>query len=165
MNELFHKQGTLTSIVFIIFGIILLARPTATLIVVCRLIGFAMLISGIGMLITAFTDSGRSQANLAAAVIMTCIGLLIAMNPSVLASFLPVIIGIVIIAGSVTTIMQASHGVGSGRELRIVTSVIALILGIMIVAAPFTAAAFVVRIIGIALIYTGIVNLVNFRYL
>lgn len=165
MNELFHKQGTLTAIVFIILGIVLLARPTATLIVVCRFIGFAVLISGIGMLITAIADHSRSSANLAAAVVMICVGLLIAANPAVLASFLPIVIGILIIAGSVATIMQATHGFGSGREVRIAMSVISLILGIMIVAAPFTAAAFVVRIIGIALIYTGIMNMVNFKYM
>jgi uncharacterized membrane protein HdeD (DUF308 family) len=142
-------------------GIVLLAWPKATVIVVAILLGAALVVTGLLRLVEGFTARGASGGTRAAYVI---IGLLAALaglyclrHLSVTVVLLAFVVGVYwVLQGVVDLISAASSGPGSGRGLRAVMGVLSLAAGLIVMFWPTISLTILLRVLGIWLIFYGV---------
>ena len=111
----------ITSLIFIILGVVLLIWPNTALDVVCRIVGAGLLVGGVAAVVMFLVSRDRnfvSVAALTAGVIIAVIGLWLFMNPKFLVALVPTIMGIIIIISGVvnlgeTITIHREHGDGT----------------------------------------------------
>ncbi|HUY49731.1 MAG TPA: DUF308 domain-containing protein [Streptosporangiaceae bacterium] len=142
-------------------GLILLAWPQATVVVVAALIGIALLVTGIFRLIHGFTADEASGGTRAAYVI---IGLLAALaglyclrHISVTVVLLAFIVGVFwTLHGVVDLIVAATSGAGEGRGLRALVGVLSLAAGLIVMFWPAISLTILLVVMGIWLMFYGL---------
>lgn len=159
---------SVTSIFMIVLGILLLLRPTAALVGVCRLVGSLLLIIGLILLISfAVQLKGNNGGSPAAflcvmGTILAAIGIFIIIRPQAVLDF----VGIWFAA------LLLLHGMNGVREmlnlkklndqkwyLMLINITFNILVAVLILLHPFGSAAFVLQIAGIGLLVSGIMGL------
>ena len=160
------KSGMmLLSIAYIVIGMMLLIMPQTSLLWICYAFGAVVLITGIVCLIqyarirgTGFT----APFMLVGGVITAGLGIFTLAKPQVVASFLPVVVGIFIVVDGLSRIGSAidlAKRKGQKWWVLLLLSIVSVALGILLVLHPFGAAVSVVMVCGILLIVEGAMNL------
>ena len=155
----------ITSLIFIILGVVLLIWPNTALDVVCRIVGAGLLVGGVAAVVMFLVSRDRnfvSVAALTAGVIIAVIGLWVFMNPKFLVALVPTIMGIIIIISGVvnlgeTITIHREHG--DGTLASFILAVLTIALGLLIFFNPFHTAALLVRVLAIVMIFNGISDL------
>lgn len=156
------RRSVMQNVIMILLGAVLAVWPHSSLEFLVTMIGWGLIISGItGMfsLISALVPSVMAYC-----VIELLLGIFFLRSPRTFASFIPVLIGIAIIVNGCIKIYYAYLGknaVGYNPLRDIVFAVIMIVFGVLVVAHPFGTASVVTRLIGVVLIYNGIVNLIT----
>jgi len=153
----------LSAVVFILLGIVLLLFPNATMILVCRIIGWGVLISGIAALIGAIRDN-NGGAGIAAGVVGMIVGIYIIARPDVLASIIPFVVGIVMVVNGIMNMTTAARNkdVFGHRYLpSLVGGILTVLFGVLLLCNSFYAASLIVRFIGLGLILGSVSNLIS----
>lgn len=169
MRKSFEKLiggGRVVSIIMALFGLVLLLWPKRTLELAAQIIGIGLLLGGIlaGIAWYRNRDSVRaSTMSMAEAIIGLAAGLFMLVAPRFVVGILPMAVGLLILANGVVNLAQAI-GLKSAGGFRwkgpLVLAVVTVLLGILIVLNPFSAAAMTVAAIGAVLVYNGISNLI-----
>lgn len=144
----------------LVIGVILLAWPKATVVVVAVLIGAALLVTGIIRLIHGFTGPAASGGTRAAYII---IGLLAALaglyclrHISVTVVLLAFIVGVFWTLHGIVDLIAALTGEpGSGRGLRALAGGLSLAAGLIVMFWPAVSLSVLVFVIGIWLVVYG----------
>ena len=155
----------ITSLIFIILGVVLLIWPNTALDVVCRIVGAGLLVGGVAAVVMFLVSRDRnfvSVAALTAGVIIAVIGLWLFMNPKFLVALVPTIMGIIIMISGVvnlgeTITIHREHG--DGTLASFILAVLTIALGLLIFFNPFHTAALLVRVLAIVMIFNGISDL------
>lgn len=162
--EFFKKHHIIAGLVLIIFGIVLLVRPGRTLDIVCDLIGAAIMIAGIvGVIEGLIGKRGdpMAAANFVGNVFAILAGiLLIAFSGAIVAVF-PFIFGMLLIVYSAAEIFMALKAPGGAQIGRMLMAVLELILAILILANPFSTTILLVQVLGVSIIFSGIMQFIN----
>lgn len=164
MREFFHTMKIsflLASVLYIVLGLILLIWPGTSAVVFCYAFGGVLLAYGVVTVVSFFLRDSRQGSfvfELLLGIIAAALGLLFLLRPSVVATVLPVILGLFIAVDGLVNLKRA-------LELRRMAyvrwnvplwlSVVSVALGLFIVFQPFLAAETLVMVIGAVLIYTG----------
>lgn len=162
--ERFKNRSPVVSIIMIIIGLILVIWPGHTLTFMVSIFGWGLIFSGISEAVAGFTTGFFPLA--IGGLFMLALGFYFIIAPDVLASVIPVLAGLGILINGAVNLYNAWTGryaMGYNPAKDIVLSIISIVLGILVLVRPFTAASVIVIVVGIALIYNGIVNLVNSR--
>ncbi len=152
------------SLLSIVAGIFLIINPDITLIIIARIIGGILLLTGIALAVHTLRLEQFTGMNLpiTGGLILIIFGIIIVALPGFFVSFLPVIIGTAItvngLAVTVRTI-QTRHMMDRGWILPLLLGIIAAVLGVMILVNPFESATVPVIVIGIIMVYNGISNI------
>ena len=168
MREFFRAMKLnflLVSILYVLLGLVLLIWPGVSVTVFCYAFGAVLLLYGLVTVLHFFLRDTRQAAmafELFLGVVAAAVGLVFLLQPTVVASILPVVVGLFIVVDSLVNLKRA-------LELRrmdyvrwkvpLVLSVVALALGLVVVLRPFLAAEALVMLIGGVLIYTGLSDL------
>ena len=158
--------GWLASIIMVILGLILLIWPGRTLELAARVIGIGLLlvgaVCGISWYINRHSVRG-SAMRMGQAILGLGAGLFVLLSPRLIVGLLPTIVGLLILLNGVVNLTQAlslkSAG-GMAWKGPLVLAGLTLLLGLVIVLNPFSAAAMTVAAIGAVLVYNGISNLI-----
>ena len=152
------------SVVYLAVGIVLLIYPTQTIDVITRVIGITALALGIyEMLKFIFrksTDAVKVLSMLAGIFSFVC-GVILLIKPEFIRTAFPVIIGIFIVLDSAFKLMTSLElrGVGSKTWWSVFFLALAgIIFGFIIVFNAREVSAFVIRMIGVALIIESVEN-------
>lgn len=163
-NKIWYGEFA-SSILFAIIGILLIVWPEQIIKMISTIIGIAIIILGIFGIIRYFRNNERTfNFDLMYGIICVIAGALIITNTKVVASFLPVIIGIWMIGNSVIKIQYAMtlKDYNSNNWLTImIVSVLTLACGILFVFNPFKGATLLTQTLGIALFAYAVVDIVN----
>lgn len=163
-NKIWYGEFA-SSILFAIIGILLIVWPEQIIKMISTIIGIAIIILGIFGIIRYFRNNERTfNFDLMYGIICVIAGALIVTNTKVVASFLPVIIGIWMIGNSVIKIQYAMtlKDYNSNNWLTImIVSVLTLACGILFVFNPFKGATLLTQTLGIALFAYAVVDIVN----
>lgn len=152
------------AVLTIIMGIALIANPNAAALTICRLLGWIILLSG-AVSVVFYLRGGRSfweTSGLVLAIVGILLGAFIIRTPEMIVKFLGYLMaGILLI-----------HGVNDVREafevkvyqdphwlIALILGVINILFGALIVWNPFSSATLLMTIMGIALVYDGVTDL------
>ena len=168
MREFFHTMKVsflLAAILYVILGLVLLLWPGVSAVVFCYAFGGVLLAYGVVTVVSFFLRDSRQSSfvfELLLGIIAAALGLLFLLRPSVVATVLPVILGLFIAVDGLVNLKRA-------LELRRMAyvrwniplwlSVGSVALGAFIVFQPFLAAEALVMFLGAVLIYEGVSDL------
>ena len=104
MKDLLKKaanKNMLTSLVILLFGVFIFLKPDMTVKTVSFLLGIILLISGLNNIVSAFNNKEKlNDLNIAIGIIIIVASLVLFFNPTIIASIIPLLIGIYMIISS-----------------------------------------------------------------
>lgn len=154
------KLAALASpILTVIIGIILFANSVGSTVLVCRIIGIILLISGIFFTGSSLLNGTLHKFGVIPGAFQLILGLFITSRPDKMVAFLTVFIGIIVLVKSIGLLEHGLENKALGLSLWWVTASLALImavLGIIIIFNPFGAVSTVMKLAGIVIIIQGI---------
>jgi uncharacterized membrane protein HdeD (DUF308 family) len=158
------KLLLLRGVIGIVLGIILVAWPEATIVVLMVLVGIWALIDGIGLAAQVF-DKGAGTGQRVLFGVMALVALVVALvaifRPGLAASAVTWFIGIwLLVRGLFELVGAFSSTVTAPRWLLVLGALLDLVLGWLFVANPGNAAKAVAVVIGILAIAWGVVFVV-----
>lgn len=157
----------LSALCFIALGVFLLGWPDLSRIWICRLLGAALLVTGGVYVISHFVKSKGAavvfQYDLILGVILAIVGVWLLTTPDLIITFLQYILGAILVIHGVIDLQGALNLRSGGSSHWWPACLIALItlaLGAIVIWNPFASINALLMLVGIALIYDGITDLV-----
>lgn len=157
----------LTCAAVIVLGLVLLIAPGLATSVVFNVIGIGCMLIGVAHVIKYIrldAHAALMSNDMAQGLAYILGGVLICIFKSLLVSLLPILFGLAILVGGVMQV-QTTLGfrrMNAGRwYLELICAAISVVLGILILANPFSTALLLMRVIGISLILEGAIELVS----
>ncbi|MCM1466917.1 MAG: DUF308 domain-containing protein [Alistipes sp.] len=166
------QNEVVSSLLMIVLGIILMVWPGTAMDLACRIIGCGLIIVGIISLIVLFVrqkksgEEGVSKDSIIAiikSVVMIVVGIILIVKMKTVVSFLPFVIGTLILVNSAVNVIQSIlNRKQSGKwVVSLVIGLVSAVIGILMIADPFGAAVSQIFILGLGLAVDGISNLAN----
>ena len=165
MFEKLRNTLIATAILYLIVGVIMLIFPDNVSDFICYLVSLFFMFFGVAATVmymksdikTPFTNS-----TLVLGILLGAFGIYIFLNPRSFASFIPLVIGVFLIADSISKLSAAfdlkKFGYIGWWHMLIVSFII-LGCGLLLVFNPFEAAQFSIMVVGIILIVDSISNI------
>lgn len=157
----------LSALCFIALGVFLLGWPDLSRIWICRLLGAALLVTGGVYVISHFVKSKGAAAvfqyDLILGVILAIVGVWLLTTPDLIITFLQYILGAILVIHGVIDLQGALNLRSGGSSHWWPACLIALItlaLGAIVIWNPFASINALLMLVGIALIYDGVSDLV-----
>lgn len=152
-SKIVRNHSLLSGIILILVGAMFLLTPTYSLANVIRVVGWILVVIG------AFGAGSNLRYGLDMRVIspilMLLTGILFVRSPYSVISYVNILCGIILLISSISAFAQGGRRT-TAETLLIVAG---MIFGVMILIDPFRLTNIIVRLVGVALIYQGIVNL------
>ena len=103
----------LTSLLYIVLGVVLIVFPEVSLGLACILIGAVTLIYGVVRIVAFVRDGGEASGrfDLFVGVLLAALGIFLLVCPQVIVSLIPIALGIYIIVDSVSAVKKALEAV------------------------------------------------------
>lgn len=152
------------AVLTVVMGIALIVNPDAAAITICKLLGWIIFISGVVSVIF-YLRGARSiweTSALILAIIGIVLGVYIIRSPEVIVKFLGYLLAGILLVHGVNDVREAFTVRGYQDEhwgITLVLGIISILLGALILWNPFSSAAVLMTIIGIALVYDGVTDL------
>jgi uncharacterized membrane protein HdeD (DUF308 family) len=155
----------LQGIVTLLFGLVLLAWPAQTLVVLVTFLGIYWMITGIVALVGIFFGGDHGIWTIVLALLGIIAGVLVLAYPlystAIISSFLAILIGVL---GMIMGAAGIAQGVSGGGWAPALLGIISIILGVILLANPLFTVASLVLLLGILAILGGVSAMVfSFR--
>jgi uncharacterized membrane protein HdeD (DUF308 family) len=158
------------SILNVVLGVCLVIWPQISALTLCYILGAAILILGIVRMIFYFRKNVFGiplYSDLAIGLLDVVLGVILLIHPFDAVIFLPIAVGMLIVLDSMFK-LQASIDVKragiSKWWLILILAVLSAVLGVLLIANPFTGASALMILMGITLIADGIQNIWTCTY-
>ena len=156
------KNKIVTCIVLLALGVLLVIAPLDTLARSVRLVGLVLLAGAIVGLLIYFLSKKEDRSPLvlaeSAAAVIIAVFFLIA--PGIVTGVLPYIFGVILLLNALLDLVTALR-LPRGKLFALLLSMLAIIAAVVILCNPDALANIITRLIGISLIYSGIVGLLG----
>ena len=169
--EDFLKKGTivnmLSTILFLIVGIVLVTNPIITLSVVTYAIETILIVWGTITIINYVRVESKYDVfslGFVQGVVCILLALFLIGNPNMLASILPICIGIWMVFGSLSRIQTAIKLSAWGQKtssLYIFLAVLMFTVGLIIICNPFKTATIIIQVLGTGIIAYSILDIIE----
>jgi len=171
MSKLIQKlqsQVILRSLVLIAGGVVLIVFPSATQNTIAYTISIIMVVIGVINLITYFhkredTGSGYKEYNSPVNLILGIAFILLAgVIAKFFISFVPVVLGVLILISGLLKLDQAIDMKKTGKHgetFVLVMAIISILVGLFAIFNPFAMGNVLLRIAGVGLVYSGLSDL------
>lgn len=151
-----------SSIICIIFGIVLIARPIETVSLFCRVLAIIMIVVGGMFMFSYFLNWMSSGLSAAMGLIVLLIGAWIFINPGIIETLIPVVIGVILLCHGIQDVRMSWQMKEYGQDswkFSMVLAVISVIFGVLCIIDAFMVVKAAMILLGLALIYNGVSNL------
>lgn len=146
----------MTPALMMVLGLVLLVNPDSASVLIAKVLGWALILVGIGFGIAAIAaDRGRIGKGIAA-VAFAVLGGWLAANPLVLAAWIGRIVGALLVIDGLQDMMQAKK-----RGTRALLPLIVAAVGVILVALPMTTSRVVFSLAGLVVLVVGFAMLVD----
>lgn len=168
LKSFLKKSGwtdIIVSILFIIFGIMLIARPETIISVISIILGLIFLVIGALKIIDYFANDKKDNFLVSIAVVMILIGLIIMFCADIILSVFRILLGIWIIYSGILNLQTAI--IWKDYKTRawyatIILAILTIIIGIYVLINTGA----VLQAVGIAILIYGIVDIIeNFIFI
>ena len=149
-----------------VLGLVLLIWPSFSGSLICYGISAVVMIYGIYRIIDYFYHAPQDtmrKNGFATGIVLVAVALLMLINPDLILSLLPMLLGLLLVMGAAREIQIAVdlHRMGTKRWVSpLVAGVLQAILGVLILWDPFTTAIVMMRFIGAAVLIESISQVV-----
>lgn len=151
------------ALILLIVGIILILIPGTILTTLIRIIGAAAALFGVYLGLSWYRAREGENASMAAAgAVLLLIGIFLFTSPHTFVSIFPIAAGIVILINGAVHLAEALNLRKTGSDKWLAAAIlsgITLVLGIVMLANPFSVMTTLVRVLGFVLIYNGVTGL------
>ncbi len=154
MNKIL-KTSIITSIIFLIFGLLLILESEATIISLSYIIGTVLIALGAYGIVNFFRKNKigiSTSLDVVYGIVTIILGILVITNPRAIASIIPFVMGIIIIISSASKIqysLELKNIKSDMWKTTLAISILTTICGVMLIFNPFKGAVIVTKIIGI----------------
>ena len=162
------RTSVICSIALIALGLLLIIKSEATIITISYIIGGILIAIGALAEVNYFKEhkyaNNVEDLDVVYGIISIILGIIVIKNPEAIASILPLVIGVLIIANSVVKLQYSLELRREENDLwvsTLVLSIIMVICGVLLVFNPFKGAVFLTRIVGIFILVYAILDLVS----
>lgn len=160
------KMSIISWIVFIILGIFLFAKAELTLKIISYIVGGTLLLTIIPLTKTILAkEKNYASFSFITEVFMVVAGIIIILNTELIASIIPILIGILMLINGVSKLQFALCLKGQNVKMWISTLVLALlimIVGILFLTNPFGGAIAITKMIGLFIIAYSVLDMIDF---
>lgn len=152
------------AVLTIVMGIALIANPNAAALTICRLLGWIILLSG-AFSVIFYLRGARSfweTSGLVLAVVGILLGAFIIRSPGAIVKFLGYLMAAILLIHGINDVREAFEAKAYQDAhwlLALVLGAVSILFGLLIVWNPFSSATLLMTIIGVALVYDGITDL------
>ncbi len=156
----FAVTTMLLSVIVIIVGIILMVMPETSLKLICLIVGIAIGTKGLVKLVKYIRDSRDDKSrtsDLILASLILSLAIILMIHPKPILSVFPIIVGIGILIYGIITLVSKGR---NGTFLK-VSSIVAIVLGVIVINSPMLLAEFTTYIVGASLVAIGIFAIVT----
>lgn len=168
--ERIRRMELLMAVISLIIGVIMVIFPQRTMSVICYVIAGAILLYGVIDIISYFTSKsyeGNFSLTLLRGVVASVIGIIIFIRPSYLSTFIPIVLGILLIIDGITSIQKSVFLKNNNVyfwHISMIESILTLALGIFVLINPLSAQNAIIICLGISFIWYGITSVWNYLY-
>ena len=168
--ESIRRMELLMAMISLILGVIMVIFPQKTMSVICYVIAGAILLYGVIDIISYFTSKsyeGNFSLTLLRGVVASVIGIIIFIRPSYLSTFIPIVLGILLIIDGITSIQKSVFLKNNNVyfwHVSMIESILTLALGIFVLINPLSAQTAIIICLGISFIWYGITSVWNYLY-
>lgn len=160
-----YRMSVVFSIVLFLLGVFLLVQPETTLNVVSYTIGTFLIIWGIIPVLTFLSNKDNNkylEVSFIIGVFALIIGIVIMLNPKLIVSIIPFVIGVWMVINGITK-LSYSLSLNKENDARnsIILSILILVCGIILVFNPFSGAVVLTQVIGISVIMYALIDLAD----
>lgn len=167
MSELLKglKKGVVFySIIAIIVGIVFMMYPQTTSQLICYVIAFIIIVSGIMDFVRYFSNDFHYafRYDLLTGFLLCAIGLFMVIRSDIVIMMIPFVIGMFIVVEGFLNAVRSFHLRNWGFvnwRYDLLLSLLLMVFGLILLFDPFDAAMFSVIFIGVCFVYDGILNL------
>lgn len=160
-----YKTSIIFSIILFLVGLFLLMKPETTLHAISYFVGIVLIIWGIVPIITFFANKDKEnylEFSFIVGVFALVFGIIVMLNPNIIGSIIPLMVGIWMIINGITKLYYALNiNKESKASISIIISVIILICGLLLIFNPFGGAVMLTKLIGIFVIVYSILDLIE----
>ena len=158
-----NMTSIIFSILFILIGAFLLARPEDAIHLVSYALGIILALWGLISIVQFFTDRESQnylEFSFILGVFMFIFGIIIIVKPNTVASIIPLLLGIWMLINGVTKLSYAlTLNKNKNAASSIIISILIIVLGILLVFNPFAGAKTLVQILGVTIIVYSVLDL------
>ncbi|MBQ4451913.1 MAG: DUF308 domain-containing protein [Clostridia bacterium] len=166
--ETLKKNWIVSSAITALIGLVLVLFPTGTLKVISYVIGALAVVMGVIRTVRYFKQDHTYpflfQSDLLVGLLSIGFGLFLIISAETVISMVPFVFGILLIGCGVGNVLRAIDAKNAGLSswaMLMALAVISIAVGIICMANPFTVMETAVIVIGAALIYVGITDIVT----
>ena len=161
-----YRTSMIFSIILFFIGLFLVIKASTTLHAISYIIGVMLILWGVLQLITSMTSKEKESNYLSGMFILgvfsLIIGIVVIINPEIIGSIIPFVIGIWMVINGVTKLYYAiSISKIQKSTPAIVISLIILACGIFLIANPFKGAEILTQIIGASIMVYSVLDIVE----
>lgn len=156
------KSFTISSVLSLAMGILLLIYPDFTNKAICYAIGGILIVRGIFSAVRYFTnkdDVSLFRFDLIWGIILCAMGAFVLLRSDIIISIIPIVFGLFLIVSGFLTLQKAFNLKQMNYSKWTTSLILALIkavLGVIMLINPFSTALTLTRFIGVGLVYDGL---------
>lgn len=158
-------QNIITAVIYILFGIVLAIFPNTAINTLGYMFGGVMIFAGAVKILLYMKENNQENYytnDLMIGIIIIGIGLFVVFKIKILLSIIPFLFGLVVLANGSMKLQNVINlkkaGYKNWRAMLIV-ALLGLALGVVLIFAPISSIKFLLRIVGICFIYSGVTDI------
>lgn len=160
-----YKVSMYSSIVLLLIGLLLFINPEAVVSIISYVIGFFLIVVGISQIIKYYQNKESSimTSYLYIGIVISVIGFILVIKPTLIATIIPVIVGIIMILNSIEEITVSTSVKDHDEKWYIpfIFGIATLVLGIFLVLNPLMGSFIVTEILGIIIVIYAILDIIE----
>lgn len=151
----------INAVIMVILGIVLVIWPHILGVMLCYLLGGALIVMGVFQLISFLRGERLGFYNkfvMMMGIVLVLLGIWICAQPRIVLSIIPVVVGIIVLIHGLMDIQYTLDIKKAGSEkwwIALIAAALTLIVGLLLVLNPFTAYEITMVLLGVAMLYDG----------
>ncbi|MBQ2639480.1 MAG: DUF308 domain-containing protein [Bacilli bacterium] len=164
----FLRSAVVSSLILLALGLLLVFKSEATIYTISYVIGGLLIAVGaialIKFIVNIKSIERNYDLNIIYGIVCVIMGVIVIEHPRAIASIIPIVLGIVIIASSATKLQYTLQFKDKGSDLwkaTIIISLISLLCGVVLIFNPFKVAVGITRIVGIFIAIYAVLDIAS----
>ena len=155
---------TISAVISIIIGVLLMAFPTETTEFLSRIIAGIIILAGVAIIISQVFENSKNVMGIVVGAILAILGIWMFMSPkgNIFINIIPIAIGVILVVHGVQDlglgfeVLKTKQG---GSLLLFIGAVVNIVLGLLCIAMAFDIIATIVWLIGLMMVFDGVTDI------